>query len=501
MRLDAVHYCEREAALAEKRKHRSFFDRNGDPEDASQVRLQLFARTVRKNKHLGSLVELLKMPYMTRESCISELARAVSALPNLRYIDLPDGFFRYDQSSVALRQELQHRCPSIRRMKYTTGAENALLTVEHAQLWPQLEILELCGLSVDLQTALLFLSSFPALQEVKLQSFHSFDDSLFALNTAMAFFPPVNTLALEDVSMISAHGIVSYLSRPETGAVIANLSLSDTAVLPQELHNILAAAPNLKTLTIKEVVARPFPITPVPPLSSASLEELRFEILPSQNSSNPPSESYYSYLANSLLLGGMYSLSSLFAYSTSLPDLLLFPPVAPFGGNHAPRSPSPHRAFLGARRHSPSRASSFSTSNSSTSSTTAHTLMPSSSLIGLRCPLRLYTKPAAYPELEWSLTDIDPPSAANGRQGSFSATRPLSVLRDSPQRTPRPLSPSRSSTGGNGYGPAGGSAVLASNHEFGGFLAVPAEDHASNGTAVGRGRNTKMGSWNSEWMG
>ena len=518
-----MHYCDREYDLAEKRKRRSFFERNGDPQDATQIRLQHFALTVRNKKWLGSLVEIFKMPYMARESCKAELAKAISALPELRYVDLPTGFFGNDASCTALRQELQSRCPQIRRMKYALGTEDELLSNSRAQRWQNLEILELNGVSLDIPALLLALTSFSALREVKLQHMLSLDDNFFDSPPTLPPFPPVRTLALEDMPMITAHGIVSYLSRAQTRASLMHLAFAETGVLPEDLHTILSTAPKLQSLTTKEVVSRPFPLHPVPPLASTTLAELRFEILPAQSSPIPPSEGYYSYLTTSLLSGTLPALTSLFAYSTSLPDLLLFPPTAPFGlPSHPQRSPSPQRPLFDPTR-TPSSGSHFSqqsatsTNSSAATASTPHLPLPSNTgLPGLRAPLHIYTKPAAYPELEWSLTEIDPPRAANGSHGSFSATRPLSMLRE-PGGRGRSASPGpgrhgrNGSVGGGGGGTAGaaggGSAVLAGNHEYGGFLAVPAEDHGlglgpggGGGGGGGRGHGKKP-SWNSEWMG
>ena len=69
---------------------------------------------------------MLKLPYMTRETVKGDLARTVAALSNLRYVDLPDGFFTGDPSCLPLRQELQARCPDIRKMSYHSGLEDAL---------------------------------------------------------------------------------------------------------------------------------------------------------------------------------------------------------------------------------------------------------------------------------------------------------------------------------------------------------------------------------------
>ena len=100
-------------------------------------------------------------------------------------------------------------------------------------------------------------------------------------------------------------------------------------------------------------------------------------------------------------------------------------------------------------------------------------------------PLTLYTKPASAPELEWSVTIIDPPSERNGRRGSISATRPLSLVQE------RSSSPHSFSSRNN-------NSVLVGNG-FGGFLTVPGEEGAG-ATGHGHGRRGSRVS-GKEWMG
>ena len=455
VRLDVVHYCSREWELSDKRKRGAFFDRNGKPKDPTQQRLKLFSEAVRRNGYLGSLVEILKMPYMTRQAYKADLARTVSVLLNLRYVDLPDGLFSDDASALTLREELQWRCPEIRRMKYLRGSEQSFATLAQARIWQNLEILEIKGLAVEAETLLYVLASFPSLHELKLGEMQALDDILLTPNSNLPPFPPITTLALENAPRVTAAGMEAYLSRPETREVLENLALSETGILPQELHTVLASATHLKTLTINETVSRSFPIAPVPPLASSTLQTLRFLFLNSSNAgTNPHSETYYNYLATSLLSGSLSALISLFAYSPSLPDLLLYPPTAPFGtgGNNTNNGAS-----------TPSRFSSYSATSSTPSSIhllSAHSNLPiPTPLSGLSSPLALYTKPPTAPELEWSLTTIDPPSERNGRRGSASATRPLSFLQQQ-QRSSSPHSVRSSKGGGIG----------------GGFLTVPGEE-------------------------
>ena len=477
VRLDAVHYCEREIDLAQKRKRRSFFERNGVPRDATQQRLQLFCKTVRGQQYLAFRVQILKMPYMTREASKADLARTVAVLPNLRYVDVPEGLYSDDPSCMALRQELQHQCPDIRKMGYTAGAEHSFTMLAHTRQWQNLEVLELRGLSIQPDTLLYVLASFPSLHEVKLGAVPCVDDSILTQNSLLPPFPPLFNLTFEDAPSITAFGLISYLSRPGTREVLTHLTLTETGVLPQDLPAILAKAPHLETLVINESVSRSFPLTQVPPLASKSLRSLHFEILPTTGSASAAAETYYSYLATSLLSSTLPHLTSLYAYSTSLPDLLLFPPVTPFGG-------------LGAVGEKPrSRFSAYSTTSSVYSSPfQAHAFPISNTLSGLLSPLHLYTKPASAPELEWSVTIIDPPSDRNGRRGSATVARPVSLVER--ERTPSPHSEASgrkdSTLVGNG---------------FGGFLAIPVKEAGSRRRRSSDQGHRKSSSDASGWMG
>ena len=470
VRLDTVHYCELEYELSAKRKRRSFFERNGDPKDATQQRLKLFSKTVRGNGHLSTLVFNLKMPYMTRESSKADLARTVSVLPNLRYVDLPDGFFSDDASTNILKQELQQRCPDIRKMAYHTGSEESFTILSHMRQWQNLEILELSGLRVEPGTLLYVLASFPILREVKLRKIPSLDDSIFTINDSLPLFPPLMILDLEDAPMVTSAGIQTYLSRRSPRETLSELRLSQTGVLPSTLHEILHVAPCLSTLWVNETVSRSFPLTPIPPLASNSLHTIHYEILPSVISSNPPSETCYHYLASSLLSGSLPCLTKLYVFSTSVIDLLLYQPNAPFAN--------------GASANGQSR---FSTSIVA-SSTHVQPKLPFSSPSGLVSPLNLYTKSASTPEIEWSFTHIEPPSAKNGRRGSVTATRPLSLVHNHGLSSP-------SFAGHNGR-----NSTIVGNG-FGGFLAVPNEDNFGGGRPGSSNGHVRKGSKSAQWMG
>lgn len=444
VRIDAVHYCEREIDLAEKRKRRFFFDRNGDPKDAPMQRLQLFSRSVRENQFQAVQVRYLKMPYMTRESCKADLARTISVLPNLRYVDLPEGFFSDDPSCDTLRQELQSRCGDIRRMRYCAGGEGSFTMLERRRQWQNLEVLELSHLGIEPATLVNVLASFPALHEVKLDSLPLLDDIVFSHNPETAPFPPLASLTLENTPNVSADGLVAYLSRKDTREVFTAIRLVNTGILASILYNILAVSPYLSTVHVSENVSRALPKSSLPTLSSSSLKSLNYEISSStaspRNRHSPrnlqdPSKSYYLYLSTSILSGGLPSLTSLYALSTALPSLLLPLPSAPFASSQAPVAPSP----------------------------------------GVSRPLDLFTK--SISELEWEYTLITPPTSTN-RRGSATQTRPLS-LQLGPQ-----------------WGSKARDSVMVGNG-FGGFLAVPSEEAVNPGSSGGRAHKKK----GKEWMG
>lgn len=436
-----MHYCEQALEHKAKPKRRSLFERNSNHKekgtDTPRQRLKLFAKTVRSKGLLAAQVRYLKMSYMTRESCKTELARTISVLPNLRYVDLPEGFYSDDPTANVLKQELHSRCPDIRSMKYLSGAESSFTSLGRAKPWRRLEALELIDLDVEPAILVQVLSSLSALRELRLANLPLLDDDIFKLNSTSFPMPPLTTLSLEDAPNISADGLVTYLLQPHTRAGFTTLNLVNTGIHSFHLHHILAAAPRLTSVHISETVSRALPPSPIPPLASASLKTLHFEILSPSPFSVPaqdPTDSYYAYLSSSILQGGLPSLVSLYALSSSLPSLLLPPPIAPFAR----------------------------TSNR----------MPA---YGLSQPLELFTK--SISELEWNLTLITPPSPHN-RRGSATITRPVSLYNTSGQ-----------------LGPTTGRDSVIVGNGFGGFLAVPNEEARPGSSAGGKIKAGRGDAW------
>lgn len=420
VRIDPVHYCELEVELAAKRKRRSFFDRNGDPIDAPQVRLNLLMNTVRQDPDLGDMVLSLRMPYMTREANKAEIARTVSVLPNLRYVDLPTGIFHDDQSCHALKQELMARCPDLRRMSYRHGSEGSFAQLPGSQRWMNLEVLELSGLQVEMNVLRFALGSFPHLRDLTLEDLPLLDDSGLVPSKALPPFPHVQRLTLRDAPNVTASGLAALFSTPTNRKSLLNLTLVSTGVSPAHLYRIIEALPHLEGLSVIQSVTRSFPIDQFRPLASKSLRSLHYEISPATSASfgmQPVSASYYSYLISSLTSNSLPALEELYVRDAVFPEsLLLAPPPRLLGGGE-----SGPQALGGV----------------------------------LAQPLNVYSK--GLDELEWNFTPYEPP-ATRGRRDN--TTRPVSFHGAH-------LSPS--------WGGDSRRSVLVGNG-FGGFLAVPVDE-------------------------
>lgn len=348
IRIESVHYCDREALLAEKRKRRTFFDHNGVPEDTSSKRLKLLCRTLREDPaRLGPLVEYFKLPYMLRESSQPDLARTIAVLPNLRYVDLPEGLYHDDSSYVTLRMEVEARCQNLRKMTYMHGSERSLERVANGQVFRNLEVLELKGITADASVILHALSALSGLRALKIVNSNVVSDEMLAqTNEMLPAFPALDELILEKVPGVTAQGLQLYLSRQDTSRALKTLSLTETGVVPWTLQDVLAAAPRLKRLTISYVALKSLPIaagTPqVPPLASSSLEILHYEVMEAPGS-GPYSNilpSYYNYLSGSLLMGGLPNLRALYVRDAKFPDTLSgLPPPAPKFASDAYRRP------------------------------------------------------------------------------------------------------------------------------------------------------------------
>lgn len=390
---------------------------------------------------LAARVMSLRLPYMTREGSKAELARTVAVLPNLRYVDVPEGFYSDDPASNALKQELQVSCPEIRRMKYNTGSERSLMQVPQLRTWQNLEILELCGVKLETENLLYVLGSFAALQDLKLVDLPWLDDSIFRpASQALPLFPPIKHLTLQNTPGIHAGGLATYLSQAQNSETLTHLSLSSTGVQPQQLHHILSRAPYLESLSILQAVERALPVDPPSrPINSLSLKYLHYEITSALSPRSPmygqpPTASYYAYLMSSLLTQPplLPNLTNLYVRDPDFAEnLLLAPPSRPFS--------------------------------------------PTKPTFTFTQPLSVFSK--GPNELEWNFTSVAPEHAGHGRSGSMSK-RPVSLM------GAESLSPSW----------AGGArrSVVVQNG-LGGFLAVPSDDGARPGSRGSIASNSSVG--------
>ncbi|KAK3499862.1 uncharacterized protein B0T23DRAFT_27745 [Neurospora hispaniola] len=352
IRIDQVHYCDREADLAEARKRKARFDRNGEPEDTAQARLKLLCRTLREDPvRLGRIVEFFKTPYMLRESCRADLARTIAVTPNLKYVDLPEGLFADDPAFVTLRLEVQARCLHLRKMIYMAGAEHSLQMLATGKVWPHLEVLELVRVEVDPAILRQVLGCLKSLRVLKINDTTCVTDETLAWNDMLPPFPPLEELILTNVPNVTTEGLRGWLMDPNAQSALRELTLNSTGVFPWALQEFLPYAPKLKHLSVMDSVAQAVPSANgqyfAQTLNSTSLQTLHYEITAA--SSTPKysgiTSSYYSFLATSLLTGGLPNLQALYVRDPNFPDMLL-------------GLPTPSPGFVGASMGRPSSSGS-----------------------------------------------------------------------------------------------------------------------------------------------
>lgn len=353
-----MHYCAREGLLADKRKRRSFFDRNAEPEDTPDARLKLLCRTLRDGPthRLGQHVQFLKLPYMLRESRHIDIARTVSVLSNLHYVDLPEGLFMDEPLYLTLKLELEAKCHNLRKMTYMGGAESSLEALSSGNRWRFLEVLELVKINVDpvmLRHVLCLMTELKALKVTELPAGpHSFSgDALAApavddgpdgpLHEFYTILPPLEELVLTNTKLLTTEGLLSYMKAwHESARSLEVLTLKNTGVKPWELRGILDLAVNLRHLTVVDEVTVALPIAAntkdIQPLASTSLRTLNYEIAPAQGVSlyAGVTRSYYNYLSGSILSGGLPNLRAVYVRDAQFPESLLgdLPLPGPIGG-------------------------------------------------------------------------------------------------------------------------------------------------------------------------
>ncbi|KAI9740963.1 MAG: hypothetical protein M1818_004569 [Claussenomyces sp. TS43310] len=504
IRIDPVHYCEREDVLAEKRKRRRF-DRNAEPDDTAQARLSLLCRTIRvDNPGLGHVVRFIKLPYITRETSKVDLARLVAGCPQLRYVDLPEGFFTGDQSCASLKQEVQARCPEMRKMNFLSGSEASLEMLAGGTIWRRLEVLELNKLEMDPMILRAVLGMLSELRALKITNMNV-DDTFFQSDRQVPPFPAFTELLLEETPRITSAGMLSYLASPSVRANLLTLSLTTTGVHPGDLRHILSAAPELTSLSVVDCVSSPFPTsssqnlgnspdqTPVPLLTSESLQVLHYEIISTGSPRyNDPKSSYYAYLSSSLLANSLPNLRALYVRDVDFASsLVAFAPPRP--------------AFAGEIGHTP-----FNSKNPFSQ----HDTGPFAASGGHRgggglCrELEVYTK--GTDSLEWDFSYVKAASGGRGRHGKENSLSSLNI---------RPISSYGLASGGGrdaDWSPGQLSATwngtfsgkdvrksIVVSNGMGGFLSVPDPEGrpASSGSGSGRGEWPSSTPWRDEKTG
>ncbi|KAK0635260.1 hypothetical protein B0T17DRAFT_549951 [Bombardia bombarda] len=543
IRIDSVHYCEREAYLSDRRKRRSFFDRNGEPEDTTQVRLKLLARTLRDDPvRLGAMVHFLKTPYMLRESCQADLARTINVTPNLRYVDLPEGLFTDDPAFHTLRLEVQARCLELRKMTYMSGSEGSLQALASGTIWRKLEVLELIRINMDPAILRQVIGCLENLRALKISDTECVTDEMLAWNDMMPPIPPLEELVLTGVPNVTAEGLKGWLVDPGARQALKIMTFNGTGVRIWALQEVVIHLPVLKHLSIIDSVTAAMPTAAgshsTPPFSSPSLETLHYEITvaPTTPKYLDVTSSYYHYLAGSLLSGGLPNLRALYVRDPNFPELVLGLPLptpsfaggsiarpASSGSNysspqfspksssspHALLSPTGSPPFASPPRNpfanissSPStyghrpQQSSISSLNSAWKP--GHTPQqfssnnPFASLAGagagstanitnLPAKLEVFTK--SDDELDWSFVKVSPDmrSARDGGSVASSSSRPLSSYGLGADVM-------GGSTAGWSSGAGARRSVLVGGAGVGGgFLAVPSEGSGSRGMRVGSG--------------
>ena len=472
IRIDAVHYCELEERLAGKRKKAAKPFRAGksaaEPVEVPNIRLSLLCRTLRERPSLAAQTRLLKIPYMTRETAKGELARTVAVLPNLRYVDLPDGFFTGDASCLGLRQELQARCYDIRKMIYRSGAEDALELLATHRCWQSIETLQLSNLAVEATNLRIVLASLPTLQHLTLSDMPWIDDSIFQSSPGqLPDFPPLYSLKLVETPNLTAQGLQLWLQAPHVQEMLSSLTLQNTGITVPDLHRVLSVAGSLQQLAIMGTVSKSLGLSThqLPPIASNSLKTLHFEITNSEEAHGlqKPAESYYLYLSSSLHQSALPALNTLYVRDETFPELLVLPSIlAPFANGSGRESP----------QLQPGRLSLIPPN---------HSTQPNGG--GFNQTLEVFSK--GIDELEWVFTAIAPTVPSNSRNSSLTGGRPLSAYSAS-----RGLGPQWAQ---GGFGGEARKSVMVGNG-FGGFLAVPQEDAPRPRSADGSRGNVSNGS-------
>ncbi|KAI5298393.1 anaphase promoting complex subunit cdc16 [Ascosphaera pollenicola] len=401
----------------------------------------------------------------------------VSVCTNLRYADLPHGFFTNDRSSQVLRKEMEAQCPNLRSMKYGGGAESMFasqimkpptLDGRSGCTWPKLEWLELENVKFDAATLRSALPNLPMLANLKLVDLPWLDDGCLRPLPGYSNFPAVESLTIVNAPGVTWKGLVAALSaapqtqgqQPPLGMKIPltsqrpalrlkELRLENTGVAPHTIAHLFRHMPKIKLFSmVQEDVVKPFPLDsggetiPIPPLFSGTLRTLHYEVSspPSPPGMTPPSETYYAYLVSSIMAKGFPALRELYVRDNKFPNALLTAPAIVPGTN-------PRMSLL------PPPGVGSSAGDRSSLNMVANPTVDK--------PLEIYSKNPD--ELEWNFTAYNPQAARGARA---TETRPVSFFGAS-------LGPA--------WGGEGRKSMIVGNG-FGGYLAVPVEEGDMGGS-------------------
>jgi hypothetical protein len=335
VRFDQMHYCELEEILRAQRSKKGGRKarRNDDDDyvynaeaDPALERLRLFSSAIRGSAFLGSLIQFVKLPNLIREGRKMEIAQLVAVCPQLRYIDLPHAFYEGDKSTEVIRSEMWANCPDIREMKFLSGSAPYFEMMAYGNRWGGLEKLIISGIRIDLAMFRDIIASLPILQTLVLVSLPDVNDQIFSTIPGLVPFPQIANLELHELPNVTTEGILKYLIEHRGNERLTSLTLENTGVSIPALHQVLTAANNLLSLTVISDVVKALPLEPLPPLASATLQTLHYEISngTSDSMGHPdPVGSYHKYLLDSIIEMTLPALRALYVRDPGFPEALL----------------------------------------------------------------------------------------------------------------------------------------------------------------------------------
>lgn len=415
----------------------------------------------------------LKISRTTRESYVAELARIVSRTRNLKFLDCPDGVYGRALGCSALREELKAQCQNLRQMKFHAGSEPIFYELKNNKVWMNLEVIDLNMLAVDARTLLDVLPRWTMLRDLSLKRLNCLQEK--AVNVVRDL-PPVQNLRIENCPGVTLEGLAAYLRFPQKRLALQRIQLIETGVGVGDLHQILAAAENLRAFTIELEVKQPLEHESLPDLASYSVTSVDFQITSPEVKKweTPASQSHYDYLIRSLNNNSIPNVDSIwvrdvsfqenFLHAAALKSPLQQQPTGTNGHTHS-NSQSNTNPFANNNLLSPSSYTNTG-STSDSASPQSPTFPPANKRI------TLYAK--GNQELDYHYSLMHPALPDGGRSTSTTDPRPFSI-------NTAPLGPvwggeaRRSMIIGNGQG---------------GFLAIPDE----NGKASAGARPTSRGS-------